>query len=174
MPATSPNTTCSIHRLCCQRVRQDSNLQPSDLESDALAVGATDPSLSIILTLCPLCEKCEFDRMGKIFARIFFPLSSSYSSSLCNFYVCTAHKKGQSSLASQALLTFTEFEYHWRILVTTPAPTVRPPSRTANRSPSSIAIGVKSSTTIRVLSPGITISTPSGNATDPVTSVVRK
>ena len=48
------------------------------------------------------------------------------------------------------------------------------PSRTANRSPSSIAIGVSSSTTIRVLSPGITISIPSGNATLPVTSVVRK
>ena len=60
------------------------------------------------------------------------------------------------------------------ILATTPAPTVRPPSRIANRRPSSIAIGAISSTTICTLSPGITISVPSGNSTAPVTSVVRK
>src|SRR5579864_2249609 len=56
-------------------------------------------------------------------------------------------------------------------LVTTPAPTVRPPSRIAKRSPSSHAIGVISSTFIRTLSPGITISTPSGSEIEPVTSV---
>src|SRR5215831_12437972 len=60
------------------------------------------------------------------------------------------------------------------ILVTRPAPTVRPPSRIANRRPSSIAIGWISSTFISVLSPGSTISVPSGRATTPVTSVVRK
>ena len=60
------------------------------------------------------------------------------------------------------------------ILVTRPAPTVRPPSRMANRKPSSIAIGAISSTVISVLSPGIHISVPSGNVTFPVTSVVRK
>jgi len=60
------------------------------------------------------------------------------------------------------------------ILATTPAPTVRPPSRIAKRSPSSMAIGAISSTTICTLSPGITISVPSGNSTAPVTSVVRK
>ena len=63
--------------------------------------------------------------------------------------------------------------YLW-ILVTRPAPTVRPPSRIANRRPSSIAIGLPSVTYISVLSPGITISVPSGNETAPVTSVVRK
>jgi len=59
-------------------------------------------------------------------------------------------------------------------LATTPAPTVRPPSRMAKRRPSSIAIGWISSTVIFTLSPGITISTPSGKVTAPVTSVVRK
>jgi twitching motility protein PilT len=49
------------------------------------------------------------------------------------------------------------------ILVTTPAPTVRPPSRMANRSSSSIAIGVMSSILMSISSPGITISTPSGS-----------
>src|SRR5207245_761705 len=63
---------------------------------------------------------------------------------------------------------------YFRIFVTTPAPTVRPPSRIANRSCSSIAIGVISSIAIFVLSPGITISTPAGSSTLPVTSVVRK
>ena len=60
------------------------------------------------------------------------------------------------------------------ISVTTPEPTVRPPSRIANRSCGSIAIGVISSTSICTLSPGITISTPSGRCAAPVTSVVRK
>jgi len=60
------------------------------------------------------------------------------------------------------------------ILETTPAPTVRPPSRIAKRRPSSMAIGAISCTSIATLSPGITISVPSGSVTTPVTSVVRK
>src|ERR1700738_1017321 len=60
------------------------------------------------------------------------------------------------------------------ILATTPATTVRPPSRMAKRNPSSIAIGAISSISIEMLSPGITISVPSGRTTVPVTSVVRK
>src|SRR5689334_4190036 len=63
---------------------------------------------------------------------------------------------------------------YWMISVTTPAPTVRPPSRIAKRSSFSIAIGVISSTVMSTLSPGITISRPSGNVPTPVTSVVRK
>ena len=60
------------------------------------------------------------------------------------------------------------------ILDTTPAPTVRPPSRIAKRRPCSIAMGAISSTSNFRLSPGMTISVPSGRATVPVTSVVRK
>ena len=59
------------------------------------------------------------------------------------------------------------------MLVTTPAPTVRPPSRMAKLTPSSMATGCNSSTVISMLSPGITISTPSGSPIEPVTSVVR-
>src|SRR6266508_3652085 len=55
--------------------------------------------------------------------------------------------------------------------VTVPAPTVRPPSRIAKRSPFSMAIGVISSTARLTLSPGITISVPSGNCATPVPSV---
>ncbi len=58
--------------------------------------------------------------------------------------------------------------------VTTPEPTVRPPSRIANRRPWSMAIGWISSISIWTLSPGMTISTPSGSLATPVTSVVRK
>jgi len=59
------------------------------------------------------------------------------------------------------------------ILVTTPAPTVLPPSRMAKRICSSSATVVMSSTSTVTLSPGITIFTPSGSMTEPVTSVVR-
>ena len=49
------------------------------------------------------------------------------------------------------------------ISVTTPDPTVRPPSLIAKRTPLSIAIGAIISTSIEILSPGITISVPSGS-----------
>jgi len=60
------------------------------------------------------------------------------------------------------------------ISATTPAPTVRPPSRMAKRNSFSMAISFPSSTVTVILSPGITISTPSGSLIEPVTSVVRK
>ena len=74
------------------------------------------------------------------------------------------------SLVSQMIHSNSYF----KILATTPAPTVRPPSRMAKRSFSSIAIGTISSTYTEILSPGITISVPAGSFTIPVTSVVRK
>src|SRR6185369_17916453 len=63
---------------------------------------------------------------------------------------------------------------YFNILATTPATTVLPPSRMAKRRPSSIAIGLISSTLILMLSPGMIISVPAGNSIAPVTSVVRK
>ena len=65
-------------------------------------------------------------------------------------------------------------EAYFLIEPTTPEPTVRPPSRIAKRRPWSMAIGAISLTSIVTLSPGITISVPSGRITSPVTSVVRK
>ena len=61
-----------------------------------------------------------------------------------------------------------------RISLTTPEPTVLPPSRIAKRRPFSIAIGVMSSTVMSTWSPGLHISTPSGRVITPVTSVVLK
>ncbi len=80
---------------------------------------------------------------------------------------------GRSSTSSQRLLAVGTADYS-RILVTTPEPTVRPPSRIAKRRPSSHAIGVIKVISMSMLSPGITISTPSGSLMLPVTSVVRK
>jgi len=64
--------------------------------------------------------------------------------------------------------------FYSTISVTTPAPTVLPPSRIAKRNSFSIAISLCNSTSIVMLSPGITISTPEGSSIEPVTSVVRK
>src|SRR5438034_9126317 len=53
------------------------------------------------------------------------------------------------------------------ISVTTPAPTVRPPSRIANRSSFSIATGVIKSIVIVTLSPALPLSTPPPPPTPP-------
>ena len=70
-------------------------------------------------------------------------------------------------------IVFIECDYSM-ISVTTPDPTVLPPSLIAKRSPSSIAIGVISLMDIVMLSPGMHISVPSGRVRSPVTSVVLK
>ena len=63
---------------------------------------------------------------------------------------------------------------YFRILVTTPDPTVLPPSRIAKRLCSSNAIGLSNSTSTLTLSPGIHISAPPSSVVEPVTSVVLK
>ena len=70
-------------------------------------------------------------------------------------------------------LSYTPRDY-FIIFVTTPAPTVLPPSLIAKFNFSLIAIGVISLTLNFASSPGITISVPEGNSTSPVTSVVLK
>jgi hypothetical protein len=101
---------------------------------------------------------------GFIFCRGVIPVLASFTFQLNN----NSHFSFQLSANSWQPL-------HYSIIcVHTPAPTVRPPSRIANRISFSIATGVIKSTSIVTLSPGITISTPSGNFTFPVTSVVRK
>jgi len=105
--------------------------------------------------------------------------------SLNNFSACILRKRVIRSHAWSIASLFFDFEIwiselrsaiinYSIISVITPAPTVLPPSRMANRRPLSMAIGPMSSTLQVMLSPGITISTPSANVTTPVTSVVRK
>ena len=69
---------------------------------------------------------------------------------------------------------FQESKNYSSMSITTPEPTVRPPSRIAKRRPFSMAMGVISSTFMSTLSPGMHISVPSGRVMTPVTSVVRK
>ena len=84
---------------------------------------------------------------------------------------CSETPKRRPPMAGAA---FAQVGTYLMILVTRPAPTVRPPSRMAKRKPSSMATGWISFTEMSVLSPGMTISVPSGSVTTPVTSVVRK
>ena len=108
---------------------------------------------------------------GKICSTCSVPVCSvSFScfSKSCNFYFYTVYIQ---RLLIHALGTVSTYCI---ISLTTPAPTVCPPSLMANLSSFSIAIGVMSSTSAETLSPGITISTSFGNFTMPVTSVVLK
>ncbi len=82
-----------------------------------------------------------------------------------------SHKKMS---CSEEQLIFTAAGDQPSTSMTTPEPTVRPPSRIAKRRPFSIAMGVISSTFMSTLSPGMHISVPSGRVMMPVTSVVRK
>ena len=71
-------------------------------------------------------------------------------------------------------LSYTPMGAYSKIFVTTPAPTVLPPSLIAKFNFSLIAIGVINFTVNLASSPGITISVPDGSSTSPVTSVVLK
>ena len=83
-------------------------------------------------------------------------------------------KKGHKKrLRKPEVFFYLNFRNYLTILETTPEPTVLPPSRIAKRRPSSTATGLMSETSILTLSPGMTISTPSGSLMEPVTSVVR-
>src|SRR5438094_3065891 len=81
---------------------------------------------------------------------------------------------GLQSNANFVALSHLVFQTYSMISVTAPAPTVWPPSRIAKRKPFSRATGVIMLTSQLTLSPGMTISTPCGSFTSPVTSVVPK
>ncbi len=146
------------------QARRDSNPQHPDLESGALTVRATgllsffNPRL---LLPCAMCGACK---TGSTFLFRVLPIAVFYSLLSYSFCACRARTEARLFLS----LTYST------ISVITPAPTVLPPSRMANLSSFSIAIGVNSSTLRLMLSPGMTISTPSGSITEPVTSVVLK
>ena len=126
-------------------------------------------------------HECRFS----VFMRVFYLLRKSEranQSTLLNGIICSIiHRHVKKPEAAKATSGFpfvpknstNAFNYS-KIFVTTPEPTVWPPSRIAKRRPSSMATGVMSSTFISTLSPGMHISVPSGNVITPVTSVVRK
>jgi len=135
------------------------NPHPPDLESGALAVRATGlpyfPMNSMAPTIWAIFPQFKpIRRILFVLRRRVIP-PFTFRTSKCNYNPHLSHPQSITS-------------------VTTPAPTVFPPSRIANLKPGSKATGSKSSTSKFTLSPGITISTPSGNFTVPVTSVVLK
>src|SRR5215470_8157459 len=85
-----------------------------------------------------------------------------------------ALQRNDFSHDSDSLNRSVKIRAYSMISVTAPAPTVCPPSRMAKRNPFSNATGVIKLTSQLTLSPGITISTPLGSFTSPVTSVVLK
>ena len=165
------------------QARRDSNPQHPDLESDALPL-----ELLACIIRCH-CRSTQFPgscrsgncRSLRFFVRRMFPTEPTIFVELQFVRSRPLVFRGRI-VSAFAFGTCEGYDDSHRltpspysiISLTTPAPTVRPPSRTANRSSFSIAIGVINSADIVTLSPGITISTPSGNVITPVTSVVRK
>jgi hypothetical protein len=99
--------------------------------------------------------------------------SSIRSGSFFRFFVVAYVRDRQVEHASVMIGRLSFGMAYSMTFVTAPAPTVWPPSRMANRSPSSRAIGVMSVIVRFTVSPGITISVPLGSSAEPVTSVVR-
>ncbi len=167
MPSTLPNRQDRGFYKKWQ-VRRESNPQPPDLESGALPIGATDLHGKLFylrlfvnemfITEFAVLLKLNFvRRVPLILGRCIIP-SLAFSTGKSDKY--SIHNK--------------PLDIYSIISPITPAPTVRPPSRIANLSSFSIAIGAINSTLMVALSPGIIISTPSSRVNTPVISVVRK
>ncbi len=101
--------------------RRDSNPQPNDLESFALPIRAT----------------ALHSKNVHRFSLFFMPKASKNTR-----YLDFKAKKKEPDLGS----FLTKLQDYSTISVTTPAPTVRPPSRIAKRSSFSMAIGAIKST----------------------------
>src|ERR1700722_10824503 len=86
---------------------------------------------------------------------------------LCRGLIQDAVVEGLQSDSNHLLVGHDPY---FRIFVTRPEPTVRPPSRIEKVRPSSIAMGLPRVTVMSVLSPGMTLSVPAGSSMGPVTS----
>ena len=155
------------------QARRDSNPQPPVLETGALPV-----ELLAFVSLLRLSMR----RVPAAPPTIFLHLKTIGHFSLvlrCVVVTSLTLSAGEDDDVAHSWKSFISVLCRWKesysmISVMVPEPTVRPPSRMANRRPFSNATGVISSTLIDTLSPGITISTPSGRFATPVTSVVRR
>ena len=174
-------TPPSISGVALIQARQDLNPQPFVLETNALPIellaykSRESPPCSIKL-LC-LAVRCMLPATRAILAefqtiRIVTAILFGRVISLLAIIALQCNDRANILfLRSHAYLP--TFSIYSSILVTTPAPTVRPPARMANLEPCSRATGTISSTVRLTSSPGITISTPSGRVMLPVTSIVR-
>ena len=159
------------------QARRDSNPQHSDLESDALPLELLACFHPITKSIHPAAQWIlRFGLFGFFVRYMFFAESAVFAE------LQLVRRRplvfGCGVVSSFAFRTCKYYELpHFLplysiISVTTPAPTVLPPSLMAKRSSFSRAMGVTSSTLRVTLSPGMTISTPSGSLAIPVTSVV--
>ena len=140
------------------------------VRADRLLVDTLYPPRSAIsYAISSLDEECEFDNASSICSTPYDSDRCADSSQKYSYVRCTQCR--QESLPNE-LLSWPLVILYSRILVMTPDPTVRPPSRMANREPASNATGTINVTFRFTLSPGITISTPSASSTAPVTSNV--
>ena len=87
------------------------------------------------------------------------PPSTASEHTACTYPALCTHEKRLRRSEAFHVIGLSDYSM---ISVTTPEPTVLPPSLIANLSPSSIAIGVISSISMTTLSPGMHISVPSG------------
>lgn len=125
---------------------------------------------------------CLFLFLFGVFYMLVTPLAILLDMKLALFFEVTiSHVIATMTLVTDKRYVISHFSHeilrsanYARIFVTTPEPTVRPPSRIAKRRPSSIAMGANNSTVSSTLSPGITISRSPMSVAAPVTSVVRK
>jgi hypothetical protein len=135
------------------------------------------PSLTCSCVACTHCKLVLFVRAPLLTAPLGF-WSNGFLDQTVNFllilYCCLRYKAKDAGTKVSDLPFVPAPNYRSNISATTPAPTVRPPSLIANRNSFSNAIGVINSISIVTLSPGITISRPSGSFAVPVTSVVLK
>lgn len=125
-------------------------------------------SVSLIRTVPSALESHQIGFRSRACRKIRITVGGEFHPAPKHIILCQSAPKFRRLPSPESQINYSA------ILVTTPEPTVWPPSRIAKRRPSSIAIGVMSSTLISTLSPGIHISTPSSRVMVPVTSVVRK
>ncbi len=157
------------------QARRDLNPQHPVLETGALPIGATGLSqiqLTCLLVHRMLVAKATVLTVLHAFRVCAFILGQVV---VATFAFTTSQHDSISGHIQQLRVVYILLFFCYSITsAMTPAPTVRPPSRIAKRSSCSIAIGMINSISIVTLSPGITISIPSGKWATPVTSVVRK
>ena len=142
--------------------------------SSALTAGRTELHLLDALRHRLLVARCRVVAALALVAR-----QNGQFSRHCLFFLPSSGLESAPSSGRPLVAGIQERTSHRRrsnyliTFETVPAPTVRPPSRIAKRIFSSRATGAMSLTLSETLSPGITISTPSGSSISPVTSVVR-
>jgi hypothetical protein len=134
---------------------------------------------------CAACTRCRPGSQQSGSLSLYWPCLSAFLRSVGTRSIASSSCNNRSSDSRQGGFPYgedwadainrvpTDHTVYFSTRVQMPAPTVRPPSRMANLTPSSMATGWISSTVISMLSPGMTISTPSGSLMAPVTSVVR-